>query len=241
MELEEMNDDEILNEAMKQGYNPDYDGEKKKTPKEFLEVSFNHNKMLKERNEKLSIQIDDLNSKLNSIVQFQEEQKKKAVEKAIRELKVERKAAIDDGDHERIEAIDEEIEQQKVAKPENNPILDAWLAQNPWYRNDEELAIEADIIAQQLSATGRYKPDNQADYQKLLSHVETRVKKAFPDKFKNPKKDNPPEVESGRASPQSQSKHTYADLPAEAKKACDTFVRDGLMTKEQYLEMYEWD
>ena len=240
MELDNMPEEDLLNEAMKQGYNPDFDGENKKTPKEFLEISFNHNKMLKERNEKLSAQVDDLNSKLNSVIEFQQEQKQKAVDKAVRELKAERKEAISEGDHEKVEQIDEEINQQTVAKNESNIILDKWLVRNPWYTADEDLAIEADIIAKQLQDTGRFRA-NQSDYEKLLKQVEARVKAQYPDKFKNPKKDDPPEVEAGRPSPQRTSKKTYADLPSDAKRACDQFIKDGVMTKEQYLEIYEWD
>ena len=235
-----MQEDDILSEAMKQGYNPEFNGENKKTPKEFLEVAFNHNKMLKERNDSLSNQVDQLNDKLNQVVQFQSEMKQKAVDKAIRELKSERTEAIKDGDHEKVEELDVEISKQEVAKPANNIILDQWLGRNPWYQADEDLAVEADIIAKQLQDTGRFQADD-ASYEKLLKQVESRVKKQFPDKFKNPKKDNPPEVEAGRNSSQRESTRTFAELPADAKRACEQFVKDEVMTKEQYLEIYEWD
>jgi len=240
MQLENMKEDDLLSEAMKQGYNPDFDGENKKTPKQFLEVAYSHNKMLKERNEALSGQVDQLNDKLNSVIQFQSEMKQKAVEKAIRELKSERTEAIKDGDIDKVETLDQEISKQEVVKPENNIILDQWISRNPWYQADEDLGIEADIIAQQLQGTGRFQA-NDSDYERLLKQVEIRVKKQFPDKFKNPKKDNPPEVEEGRNSSQRQSSKTFAELPADAKRACEQFVKDKVMTKEQYLEIYEWD
>lgn len=248
MELETMSEDQLLNEAMKQGYNPDYDGDNKKSPREFLEVAFSHNKVLKDRNEKLSEANEDLSSQVTQLteqmkrlVQFQEEQKQRAVDNAIKQLKVERKEAISKGDTELVESIDNEIEEQKnVAKSNSNPILDAWIGKNPWYVRDDELGLEADIIAKQLQDTGRFSANPQ-DYQKLLDTVERRVKKQFPDKFKNPKKENPPDVESARQSSVNDSKRTYADLPADAKKACDQFVKDKIMTREQYLEIYEWE
>jgi exonuclease VII large subunit len=244
MELEQMGDEEILNEAMKQGFNPEYNGENKKSPKEYLEVSFNHNKMLKERNDKLSATVESLNQKMERLVAFQTEQKQKAVDSAVEKLKAERKDAIIDGDHEKVDQIDQKIQaeqQTNVANSENNPILDAWLGRNHWYNDDETLAIEADIVAKQLHETGRFTASHK-DYEKLLSLVEQKIKSAFPDKFKNPKKDNPPEVDSGHpSSPHSQLNKTYADLPPDAKRACDAFVKDKIMTKEQYLEIYEWD
>lgn len=243
MELEQMNDEEILNEAIKQGFNPDYEGENKKSPKEYLEVSFNHNKMLRERNDKLSQEIEALNSKMNRLVEFQTEQKQKAVNAAVASLKEQRKEAITDGDVEKVEKIDQAIEaEQNVAIPQSNPILEAWMARNPWYESDRELAIESDIIAKQLHDTGRFQ-GNDRDYKELLQLVEKKVKAQFPEKFKNPRKDDPPEVEDGKASSPStsQSKKTYADLPPEAKRACDQFVNDKTLTREQYLEIYEWE
>jgi len=240
MELETMNDSELLSEAMKQGFNPDYDGDNKKSPKEFLDVAYNHNKMLKERNDKLSYQVDDLSKKLNRVVEFQSEMKQKAVDAAVKQLQAEKKEAISEGDHTKVNEIDEQLAKQTVAINQSNIILDTWINRNSWYTSDDDLAIEADIIAKQLQDTGRFKA-NDTDYEKLLSQVESRVKKLFPDKFKNPKKDNPPEVETGRSSPQRQSSHTFAELPADAKRACEAFVNDGVMTKEQYLEIYEWD
>lgn len=248
MELDQLNEEQLLTEAMKQGYNPEYEGDNKKSPKEFLEVAFNHNKVLKERNENLSNQNEELADQLNEmktsmdrLIQFQQEQKEKAVQKAIKELNAQKLEAINDGDAELVQQIDEQIEQEKnVAKPESNPILDAWIKNNPWYIKDDDLGLEADIIARQLQDTGRFAPTPK-DYQRLLDTVERKVKQQFPDRFKNPKKDNPPDVESARHSPVNESKKTYADLPADAKKACDLFVKDGVMTREQYLDIYEWD
>ena len=102
MNLEEMNDEQIEAEALKQGYNPNYDGENKKTPKEFLEVAFNHQHVLKERNEKLSKQIEEMSEKFSNLqsttkklVDDIETQKKKAVEKAIKQLEAEEMKRLD--------------------------------------------------------------------------------------------------------------------------------------------------
>jgi len=140
-----------------------------------------------------------------------------------------------------VEELDKELQQQQeVAKPDGNPILDTWIEQNSWYTKDEELGLEADVIAHQLGNTGRFTND-ETGYKKLLNEVEKRIKKAFPEKFSNPKKDELPEVEGGRPSPTKKSKKTYEDLPQEARQACDEFVVQGLMTKDQYVSMYEWE
>jgi hypothetical protein len=248
MDLEQMSEEEVLTEAMKQGFNPEYEGDNKKSPREFLEVAFNHNKVLKERNDNLSQSNEELkeeiailNRKMEQIIEFSNEQKQKAVEKAVRELTAQRNEAISDGDTELVQQLDKRIEDEKnVAISNSNPILDAWMKQNPWYIKDDELGLEADIIARQLQETGRFR-STEHDYQRLLDLVAKKVKSQFSERFKNPKKDNPPDVESARQSPVDSSKKTYADLPPDAKKACDQFVRDKVMTRERYLELYEWD
>lgn len=250
MNLEEMNDEQIEVEALKQGFNPNFDGDNKKTPKEFLEVAFNHNHVLKERNEKLSTEVDDIKAELKKqhsltqkLVEFQEEQKQKAVSKAIRELEVQKKDAILEGDPDKVELIDKEIDEHKeeVAKSSGNPILDAWIDNNQWYLNDEEMGIEADLIAKQLKDTGRF-PATDAGYEKLVTAMEKKVKKAFPEKFENPKKDLPPEVSGGRPSPTRNSKKSYEDLPSDAKQACDEFVSGGIFkSRDEYVANYEWE
>ncbi len=252
MNIEEMSDDQILDEAKKQGYNENYDGENKKTPKEFLEIGLSHNHVLKERNDKLAKQIEEMSEKLEKqhdlaqkLVNDIEAQKKKAVEKAIRELKEEKKEAVRQGDVEKVEEIDKELgeHQENIAKVQTNPILDAWIERNSWYKdNTDEAAIEADIVAETLAKTGRFDLSNEKEYSRYLSEIEKRVKKAFPKKFTNPKKSDPAEVEPGRPSLIQKSKKTYEDLPPEAKQACDEFVANGIFEKrEDYVAMYEWE
>lgn len=244
MELDEMTEEQIESEALKQGYNPNYEGENKKTPKEFLEVALTHNHVLKERNEKLSSQFDEIKAELattremtKKLVSNFEEQKKKAVEKAISALKAERKEAIADGDADKVEKIDEEIDRQKenVAKPVENPIFTAWVTENPWYHTNKRMGAKADTIAKELVESGRYD-----DQKEIFDTVADEIKRLYPEAFVNPKKGSP-EVEGGRQSPTKTSKKSYADLPADAKAACDEFVSNKLMTREEYVTMYEWE
>ena len=248
MNLEEMTDDQILDAAKKQGYNENFEGEGKKTPKEFLEVGLNHNHVLKERNDKLSGQVEVLTSQIGQLktnmqklVQFQEDQKKKAVEKAVRELNKQRKEAIEESDVERVEEIDKEIKaHEKVEESMDNAILSTWMEDNQWYTADPLMGMVADRIFDQLAATKKFGND-EAGYKSALSEVESKIKELYPEKFRNPNKDKPADVAGGRPSPEKSSKKTYADLPPEAKAACDQFVAEGIMKKEEYVKNYEWE
>ena len=174
------------------------------------------------------------------LIKFQEEQKKKAVEKAIKELKIERKEAITEGDHDRVEAIDQEIDKQKEdAKPaqdEPDPKFLAWAEKNSWYNDDPSVGAEADYYAKMFVESGRFTTQEE-----VFDAVTNKIKNLYPEKFTNPKKNEPSEVEGGRPSPSKKSKKSYEDLPADAKKACDEFVADGIMKKEDYVAMYEWE
>lgn len=44
----------------------------------------------------------------------------------------------------------------------------------------------------------------------------------------------------GSSGTRNTSKKTYDNLPADAKAACDKFVKQKLMTKEDYVSSYDW-
>lgn len=67
----------------------------------------------------------------------------------------------------------------------------------------------------------------------VLKYVESQVKRAFPEKFTNPKRSQPSLVEGG--APLGKSlKVDDIELSDEERKAMLTFERAGIMTKEEY-------
>jgi hypothetical protein len=46
---------------------------------------------------------------------------------------------------------------------------------------------------------------------------------------------------SGRQGRSGGSSQSYDNLPAEAKAACDRFVKQKLMTREQYVADFDWN
>jgi hypothetical protein len=118
---------------------------------------------------------------------------------------------------------------------ELDPVAQAWLLNNDWYNNDEDLQIYADGISERVAQEGYV---GQAYFKELTS----RVKARFPEKFENPRRSRANDVEAGgELQTQGSTAHSYENLPADAKAACDRFVASGLITKEKYVEDYEWD
>ena len=64
----------------------------------------------------------------------------------------------------------------------------------------------------------------------------------LPEKFGKKRTPNPMDGGStaGGTNRPTKSKRSYEALPGDAKAACDRFIKQGLMTKEQYLDAYDW-
>lgn len=102
--------------------------------------------------------------------------------------------------------------------------LDAWKAENPWFLTDDDLTA----FAQGLRFPDGMPPAEQ------LSIITARVRKAFPQKFENPRRNGPAAVEAGN--PPRGTGKTFNDLPADAKETCSYLVKNVKgFTKEQYV------
>lgn len=112
-----------------------------------------------------------------------------------------------------------------------------WAKQNTWYVTDPELKAVAELIGQEILASN---PEKKGKV--FLDEVTQKVKESFPEKFQNPARSfGSVDSSSDGRSPSVRKKKGYNDLPAEAKAACDRFVKQKLMTQEQYVAEYQWD
>lgn len=201
------------------------------------------------RNAALEAELREVKEVMQEFKKFHNETEERAYKRALEDLKKMKIEAVREGDAEAVVEIDEkidelkELKQAEAKKPAaNNPPDDAeqrrvfnqWVNENEWYAKDIALQAAAhgfsDIVkAQNPRLVGR----------EFLEAVKAKVQEAFPDKFKNTSRDLPPAVEGGNSTPRSSGKKkSYADLPQEAKQACDKFVKNGLMTQDQYVKEY---
>lgn len=216
--------------------------ERWKTAKQFVEDGNKHATILKERNKRLVDQVSELQSTMTQLVEDQGKQKEKAVKKAIDELKIQKAEAINESDGEKVNQIDEEIdrlkEESKPEAPANNAEFNTWLAENNWYETDLELKGEANMLAKAYIDAGSFKT-----MQEVYKAVTRKIKREFPDRFENPNKKEPSAMSEGsHTKTSSKAGKSYSDLPGDAKKACDRFIKTiPNFTVEKYLETYEWD
>lgn len=187
---------------------------------------------------------------------YREQAEENAYKRAMSELRAQQKKAIELGDGEAFSAVEEEIERLKEEKKkvketktqevdpvmvQNQRILETWLSDgnNQLFARDKEVMALANDYAEVVRLDPKTKHLTGTDF---LDEVAERVREAAPHKFDNPARARPSAVgsssDAGNTRGNGSKKKSYADLPEDAKKACDKFVKNGWLTKEKYVEDY---
>lgn len=115
----------------------------------------------------------------------------------------------------------------QVMPNQPDPRFISWTQQNDWYAKDAEMREFADSVGM-----GYAQRHPGIDPEDVLVYVTQQVKKTFKDKFVNPNRTKPSSVEG--ASTASATKSSF-ELSDEERKVMNTFVRQGLMTKDEYI------
>jgi hypothetical protein len=174
---------------------------------------------------------------------FHADTEKRAYERAMIDLREQKKEAISSGDGEKVLQIDDAIDELKTARKEEriaapapnqiDPAFIAWQDDNRWFGKDTELTAEANLIGEVVK---RQNPSLIGT--DFLDEVTKRVKRMYPEKFTNANRNRPNPVEGSTAKPATRGGKGFNDLPAEAKAACQKFEKQNLMTREQYIKEY---
>lgn len=263
-------DEAIIHEAEGQGWVPKerYRGDEKdwvdaetfvKRGREILPILRKNNEnMLKELNSTKE-QLKEFRIAADEFKKFQKEsyeRKAQDFQAQIVALKEARAQAISDGDGQKVNALDDQIDVAKDAAKEAkesakddgrmdvdppssvDPTLQSWLDKNEWFGKEQRLTKMTNALGETLRSE---RPDLQG--QSFLDELDKVLREEFPEKFGKKKTAPAGRVESGAGTGRATSSNakSYDNLPEEAKKACDKFVKQKLMTKEQYVEDYDWN
>lgn len=248
--MEEEKKDQAEEKAREMGWVPEEewkgDPEKWRPAEEFVSRGENiipiMRKEIKTLKEELKV-ISELNKKeLEKVKQQGYEQAKAEFDKKKRELDQKELEAFQEGDAETYQKIKSERESLKPPeepkeeeKPQETPVFQEWKTKNDWYESDEDLTLFAQAVAAQLAPQGL----PEAEFYKA---VEEKVKKTFPTKFENPRRNQPSMADSGHEAGGSKKK-TWGDLPPEAKQAYSR-IKARLekagreYKKEEYVKQY---
>lgn len=192
------------------------------------------------------------NEQLEKSIQILMDKAKKddadAYERTMSHLRRERAEALSIGDVDAIERVEAKTEQVKEEreKAENQyseatppaedatkaPDYVAWESHNQWYTTDPDLRVAADAIGAVIKGEQQNLVGTE-----FFNEVTKRVRAAYPQKFSNPKRQAKQAVESGQ-NLGGGKKNGYSSLPPDARAACDKFVKDGIMSKDEYVKEY---
>lgn len=221
------------------------------------------NPILRKNNERIQKELDttkkqmeELRAATEEFKQFQKEAFDRKLDKYkeeladLRELK---KKAITEGDGELVVEIDDKIDAVKDAKASaeaknvadakkkeepkaqtDSPETLAWVDKNSWYKTDTMMQRATNAIAEGIRAMN---PTIQGEA--FFIELDKQLEESFtPEKLGRKTQTRNPLAgtksgTSGNAG--SKSDKGYDSLPPEAKAACDKFVKQKILTREQYV------
>lgn len=198
---------------------------------EKIEETSRHNKDLRRKVDTLEMSMQELRAHNERIREME-------YKRALEDLKQQRRQALANDDHLLAEDLQEQIETVKetskpvavTPKPSDPPtVFVEWAAENEWYKLDPELREFADAYGIVLHNKGQ-------SPEEVLRGITQRVRKQFPEKFRNPMKDKASPVETQPAVGPSRKGSTYKPTQMEREMA-KRFVDTGAFkTVEDYYK-----
>ncbi len=230
----------VQQEALSMGWVPkeEFDGD----PERWVDAGeFIRRGELFRKIESQSKEMKELKKALNELAKHNSQVRQVEYERALKQLKEEKKRAIAEADAERVVEIDDQLdlvkEQQRQLRNEpvqqiaqdvaqEHPVFASWKGRNGWYETDVAMRGWADARGVQLAQEG--KAPNE-----VLTQLEKEVKDRFKEKFHNSNRDRPAAVEGN--TPRGRTKEADIELSDVEKTVMKTLVDGGHITKEEYL------
>lgn len=187
--------------------------------------------------DKSAQKIDELNRKIDALVQHNQKIEEKALAKAIEKLKAERKSGIEFGDIEAVDAADQkirELEQKSLTESKQPVTVDTipdfvqqFANENPWFDKDEAMT------SFMMRTTKSLVNDEGMALKDAITEANKLVKSRYADKLINPKKKesspvmkDKPEIKKNGLS--------MRDLTKEQLSVWETL--EGTISKEDFLK-----
>ena len=224
-------------EASKMGWTPkaDFKGDpaKWRPADEFVERGKNMLPIVQATVKRQERELAELKTTVKDFAAHQAKTEQRAYDRAMADLKAERAAAVAAGDGKTFAEVDDAIDQlkteaqAKAAKaaakeaPGDDPVYAEWETRNQTWLKDPKMNAYGESAAEYLRKAGE-----KATGAEFLEMVTKEVKEKFPDKFENPRRAAAASVE-GAAPAQRKGGKGYADMPAEARAACDRMAKNG--------------
>ena len=252
-DVQEESGNPIEAEARKMGWRPqdEYDGDNWVNAEIFVARA-----PLIEKIEGMGKALKRVNSETEQIKEHYKKVKETAYQQALKDLRAERRAAIQEGDADTLDAVDEQLdklkeerireeqEQQTSASSQTAEQVEAfqtWRQRNNWYQDHAEATELADTLGRGYHSEGAT-PDQ------VLAKVEKAIRKAFPELYRNPNRDKPSGTVTGSSTKMADNKQTNQEqslagvkksLTDEQRQVMNKLVRSGMLTEEEYLRDFK--
>jgi len=199
---------------------------------------------LKKQNSALKREIDDMKRTMKQFQEYHSKTEQRAYQQALADIEARHTEAVEMGDTQAAKRAIEDMraveKDYNAGKPETPDVDDQetrrqelaeWVEETGWYGIDEAKTKYADLQASLMGLADNW-PGGQKAW---LAELAKRTERKFADA--KPTQANPG---GGRPSPKGGAKG-YADLPADAKRQCDRFVKTiPGFTREQYVKDFQW-
>ena len=214
--------------------------------REILPILRKNKEELLKSNRQLKAEIEEMKATFEDFKEYRKADKERVYKQAIQDLKSRKVEALEANQAELVVEIDDaiaelkeeqakpvQVESKKAEQPQVDPIFMDWLSDNEWFEKNTTLqyaanAAGAELLEENPGLKGR----------KFLDKVAERVKEQYPEKFGG-RREAPPTVEGSQGGSRSKpKKESYENMPQEAKSKCDSYVKQGLLTREEYVTEY---
>lgn len=191
-------------------------------------------KQLEESQKQFEERLARIEKTSRAALEAQKAQADKQRDELLAQLNAQKKAAIEDNDLAKLEDVREKIADVKASVPEPDQeglkAAKEFKAKHEfWQGKDWTLQNFADGAAGRLQGRGLSPTE-------FFAELDRQIRDAFPEKFGKPKRGG---LEADSPASGGSDEKTYADLPKEAKSACDDFVKRGLFkSKQAYVNEY---
>lgn len=210
--------------------------------------------ILKAQNRDLIKRLDQMERDQKRSAEFFSKAEERAYERALSDIKSDMANAVEAGDTKAADAALDKL--TKLEKPGATPKpadvdpaqraeeFADWGKRNSWYGTNELLRTYADAQADSITRGKGGAPLDMADLDAIAEKVRAKFEDTYPDAFgakpaartaRNP-------VDGGGTPPPRRGGRSFADLPADAQRMCDKWVKNGtIKDRDTYVRSYQWD
>jgi len=209
--------------------------------------------ILKAQTKTLLKRLDAAEKSAKQAAEYFSKAEERAYHRALADIRAEQEAAVESGDIEAHRKASDKLDKLgKLEKPgssgsemsEDQRAEDFadWGKANKWYATNSVMQAYADAQAQKIIRTRGGGVLDRADLDAVAEQVKAKFADDFPDEFGEKPRAKPRSAVEGVTPSRSRpGGKGFADLPVEAQRMADKWIKQGLIkTRDDYVKSYQW-